>query len=87
MELREILAGMTPEEQTEWLKAHIPNWDEFVEGIRISHEQWEAHRAAGGAGLPPGWISLEEFRKERGLSNRAERVRQAPVQPAPTSDS
>jgi hypothetical protein len=74
MELRETLAGMTPEEQTAWLKAHMANWDEFVEGIRISEEQLAAHEASGAPGYPPGWISLEEYQRQRGLSNRPQRA-------------
>jgi hypothetical protein len=72
MDAREILAGMTPEEQTAWLKAHMPNWDEFVEGIRISREELAEHRAAGKPGYPPGWISVEEFRRLRALSTATE---------------
>ena len=58
MDLRETLEGLSPEEQTAWLKAHMPDWDQFVEGIRISHEQLEAHLASGARGYPPGWIAL-----------------------------
>ena len=68
MDLRETLAGMTPEEQTEWLRAHMPDWERFVEGIRISREQLAAHEASGAPGYPPGWISLDEYREERGLA-------------------
>ena len=83
----EEVRGLSPEEQTEWLKARVRDWDQFVEGIRVSHEQLEAHRAAGGAGLPPGWISLDDFRKQRGLPSKSERVREAPARPAPTGDA
>ena len=38
MELKDILAGKSPEEQTAWLREHMPDWDEFVAGIvRISN--------------------------------------------------
>ena len=47
MELREVLAGLSPDEQTEWVKAHMPNWDEFIEGIRVSRQQLAEHRATG----------------------------------------
>lgn len=67
MDASEILAGMTPEEQTEWLKAHMPGWDEFVEGIVSSRQQLAEHRAAGKPGYPPGWITVEEFRRLRAL--------------------
>lgn len=33
MEPRDALAGKTPEEQTEWLRTHMRNWDEFLRGI------------------------------------------------------
>lgn len=79
--------GRSLEEQTEWLRGHLRDWDQFVEGIRSSHEQWEAHRAAGGDGLPPGWITLDDFREQRGLSNRPERARQTPAQPTPSGDA
>jgi hypothetical protein len=65
--MKDILAGMTPEEQTAWLREHMPNWDEFVEGIRRSREQLAAHRAAGKPGYPDSWITVEEYRKLRGL--------------------
>jgi hypothetical protein len=71
VELREILAGKTPEEQTEWLKNHMPNWDEFVEGIVRSREQLAAWRAAGNTGYPPSWITVEEYRRIRGLPAKA----------------
>ena len=72
MDTWEAIRGLSPEEQTEWLKRHMKDWDRFVEDIRISHEQLEAHRAAGGTGLPPGWISLEDYRRERGLPSRSD---------------
>jgi hypothetical protein len=68
MDAKKILAGMTAEEQTEWLKAHMPEWEQFVEGIRLSREQLAEHRAAGKPGYPPGWITVEEFRRLRALS-------------------
>jgi hypothetical protein len=67
MELKEHLVGKTPEEQTAWLKEHLDNWDEFVEGIRQSREQLAAWRAAGNEGFPPSWITVEEYRRLRGL--------------------
>ena len=70
METWEEIRGLTPEEQTAWLKAHMAKWDEFIEGIRISEEQLAAHEASGAPGYPPGWISLEEYMEQRGLSNR-----------------
>jgi hypothetical protein len=48
------------------------DWERFVEDVRVSHEQLEAHREAGGAGAPPGWISLEDYRKKRVLPNPPE---------------
>ena len=39
MELKDILAGKTPEEQTAWLKEHMPNWAEFIQGIVQSRQQ------------------------------------------------
>ncbi|HEY7064898.1 MAG TPA: hypothetical protein VII06_25715 [Chloroflexota bacterium] len=72
MELKDQLAGMTPEEQTAWLKAHMRNWDEFVQGIVQGREQLAAWRAAGNTGYPPTWITLEEFRRQRELSNPPE---------------
>ena len=67
MDTWEDLRGLSPEEQTAWLKAHMRDWDRFVEDIRVSHEQLEAHRAAGGTGLPPSWITLEEYLLKRAL--------------------
>ena len=67
MDLKEILAGKTPEAQTAWLKEHMPNWDEFIEGIVQSRQQLADWRAAGNTGYPPSWITLEEYRKLRGL--------------------
>ncbi len=67
MELKDILAGKTPEEQTEWLRTHMRNWDEFIEGIVQGDEQLEKWRAAGNTGFPPTWITVEEYRQIRGL--------------------
>jgi hypothetical protein len=67
MDLREELQGLSPEEQTEWLKAHMPDWDGFLEQIRISREELAAHEASDAPGLPPGWITLEDYCRERGL--------------------
>ena len=72
MDTREDISALSPEEQTAWLKARMPEWDKFVEGIRVSHEQLEAHRAAGGVGYPASWMTLEEYWEKRALSNPAE---------------
>jgi hypothetical protein len=72
MDIWEDIQGLSPEEQTTWLKSHMRDWDGFVEGIRISDEQLAAHRAAGGTGLPPGWMWAEDYWKKRGLPNRPE---------------
>ena len=72
MDLKDILAGKTPEEQTAWLQAHMTNWDEFIEGIRLSRQQLAEHEAAGKPGYPPGWVSLEEFRRLRAVSTATE---------------
>ena len=87
MDTWEDIASLAPEEQTEWLKAHMPNWDEFIDGIRISREQLAAHEAAGKPGYPPGWISLDEYREQRGLSSHPERSSPAPAQPTHSPDS
>jgi hypothetical protein len=71
MELYEILAGKTPEEQTAWLKEHMPNWDEFVQGIVQGHQALAEWRAAGNSGCPPSWISVDEYRRIRGLPAKA----------------
>ncbi len=72
MELKDILAGKAPEEQTAWLQAHMPNWDEFIQGIVQGRQQLAAWRAAGNVGLPPTWITVEEFRRQRELSPTSE---------------
>ena len=72
MELKEILAGKTPEEQTEWLKAHMPEWDQFIDDIVRSRQQLDDWRAAGNEGYPPSWITVEEFRRQRELSTTPE---------------
>ncbi len=70
MDTRADISGLSPEEQTAWLKSHMRDWDRFVEDVRVSDEQLKAHRAAGGTGLPPGWIWLEDYWKQRALPNR-----------------
>jgi hypothetical protein len=80
MDLREQLAAMSPEAQTEWLKAHMPDWDRFVADISISEEQFAAHEATGAPGYPPGWISLDEYREQRGLPSHPERSNSAAAQ-------
>ena len=72
METWEEIRGLTPKEQTAWLKARMPDWDRFVADIRASHDQLEAHRAAGGTGAPPSWITVEEYRRQRALPGKAE---------------
>jgi hypothetical protein len=67
VELKDILAGKSPEEQTEWLRTHMRNWDEFIEGIVQGHQQLAEWRAAGNPGFPPTWITVEEYRRIRGL--------------------
>ena len=73
METKDIweeLGGLSPEEQTAWLKDHMPDWDRFIEGIRLSREELAAHEAAGKPGYPPGWISVEDYRRLRGLPTK-----------------
>ncbi len=70
MELSDDLRAMTPEQQTAWLKAHMPDWERFVEDIRVSREELAAHEASGAPGYPPGWISVEEYRRLRGLPTK-----------------
>jgi hypothetical protein len=72
MDTWEEIKGLSPEEQTEWLKNHMRDWDRFMEDIRVSHEQLEAHRAAGGTGAPPSWITVEEYWEKRALPNPPE---------------
>jgi hypothetical protein len=66
------IRGLSPEEQTDCLKRHLRDWDQFVEGIRASEEELQAYRAAGGIGLPPSWITVEEYRRRRGLPGSAD---------------
>jgi hypothetical protein len=87
MGIREELDGLSPEEQTEWLKAHMPDWDGFLDQIRISREELAAHEASGAPGYPPGWITLDEYMEQRGLSNRARRSSPAPAQPSDRRDA
>jgi hypothetical protein len=70
MDLREDISSLSPEEQTEWLKAHMPDWERFIEDIRVSREELAAHEASGAPGYPPGWISVEEYRQLRGLPTK-----------------
>ena len=72
MELKDNLAGKTPEEQTEWLRTHVHNWDEFLQGIVESEHQLAAWHAAGNKGCPPSWIKVEEYRQLRGLPAKAQ---------------
>jgi hypothetical protein len=71
VELKDILAGKTPEEQTEWLRTHMRNWDEFVQGIVQTRQQLADWRAAGNIRYPPTWISVDEYRRIRGLPVKA----------------
>lgn len=67
MDLRETVGALSPEEQTEWLKSHMPDWERFVEGILSSEQQLATHEASGAPGYPPGWISLDEYPEQRSL--------------------
>jgi hypothetical protein len=84
MDTWEDLRGLSPEEQTEWLKRHMKDWDRFIEDIRVSEEQLEAHRAAGGTGYPPGWITAEEYRRQRGLPSKTDRSGSMGARPSRT---
>jgi len=70
VELKDILAGKSPEEQTEWLRTHMRNWDEFIQGIVEGRQELAEWRAAGNAGFPPTWISVDEYRRIRGLPTK-----------------
>ena len=72
MELKDILAGKTPEEQTEWLRTHMRNWDEFIQGVVQSSQELDEWWAAGNEGCPPSWITLEELRRLREPSTTVE---------------
>jgi hypothetical protein len=67
VELKDILAGKTPEEQTEWLRTHMRNWGEFIQGTVQTRQQLAEWRSAGNYDFPPTWISVEEYRRLRGL--------------------
>ena len=67
MELKDVLVGKTPEEQTEWLRTHMRNWDEFIQGIVESDRELAAWHAAGNTGCPPTCITVEEYRRLRDL--------------------
>jgi len=65
-ELEEV-STLTPEAQTEWARQHIEDWPTFLEAIRTSREALSAWRAAGNSGFPPGWITRQEYERERAL--------------------
>ena len=54
-----------PEEQTAEWRTEMPEWDQFVADIQASRAEWNAHRAAGGRGLPPGWVTRSEYEQQR----------------------
>ena len=68
----EDVAKLSPEVQTAWLSTRMKDWPKFVDDIQASHEQLEAHRAAGASGSPPGWITLEEYLEKRGLPSQVQ---------------
>ena len=72
MDVQDSLAGLSPEEQTEWLKQHMPEWDRFIEDIRVSEEQLAQHRASGAPGYPTGWMELDEYWRQRAVQPRPE---------------
>jgi hypothetical protein len=43
------------------------DWDEFIQGIVQTRQQLADWRAAGNDNFPPTWISVEEYRRIRGL--------------------
>jgi hypothetical protein len=56
---------LTPEEAEALAPLNLMDPAQFLADIRASQEQWEAHRASGKPGLPPGWITAKEYRKQR----------------------
>ena len=57
----------TPKAQTAWLGTHMAEWPEFVAAIQASHADWAAHEAARAVGLPPGWVTSDDYRRCRAL--------------------
>ena len=75
------IEGLSPEEQTAWRKAHMPDWDRFVEDIRINRERLAAHEALGASGYLPGWSYPDEYREQRRLTRHPARSSSTLAQP------
>ncbi len=71
----DFIARLSPEEQTAWFSQQTEDWPSFVAGIAASRAELETYRAAGGQGLPPGWISANEYMRQRGLRSLLQSTR------------
>jgi hypothetical protein len=71
VELKDILAGKTPEEQTEWLKSHMPNWDEFIQGSCSAASSLPSIARRATPATHPGGSQSKSIGRLRGLPAKA----------------
>ncbi len=60
----------SPEEYEAWCERHPEEAAQLVDGQEESRRRWEAWRAAGNEGLPPGYITRAEYERRRALRSR-----------------
>jgi hypothetical protein len=65
----EELDKLSAAEQATWLRQQVDDWPQFVRDIEASLEELAAYRASGNTGFPPGWISFDDYRAQRGVQN------------------
>jgi len=57
----------SPEDYAAWCERHPEEAAKLVDGHEESRRRWEAWRAAGNEGLPPGYIRARDYFRQRGV--------------------
>ena len=58
---------LTPEQQTEYWRERIADWDAFEATIIQSDEELDAWEQSGQPGLPPGYVSARDYLHRRAV--------------------
>ena len=64
---REKRSFYTREEWVAWARENVQDWEQFIADDDAVQAEFDAWRAAGNPGFPPGWISRREYEHQRAL--------------------